>query len=177
MTFVDLTDLTSLDAAFRPTTRAVFFEVFTNPLLDVLDIETIVAITHDHDALAVVDNTFATPVLIRPLELGADIVIHSATKYLAGHGRVLAGALAGGGPAMDAIAVMRRRLGTITTPHNAAAVIEGMSTLELRVDRASATADGWPPLRRDALVRTAQAGAQGRSLRRFHAIHQGHQPR
>ncbi|WP_037963559.1 PLP-dependent transferase [Streptomyces sp. PRh5] len=140
VTFVDLTDLTSLDAAFRPTTRAVFFEEFTNPLLDVLGIETIVAITHDHDALAVVDNTFATPVLIRTLELGADIVIHSATKYLAGHGRVLAGALAGGGPAMDAIAVMRRRLGTIITPHNAAAVIEGMSTLELRVDRASATA-------------------------------------
>lgn len=140
MTFVDLTDLQALEAAFRPTTRAVFFEEFTNPLLDVLDIEAIVAIAHDHDALAVVDNTFATPVLFRPLEPGADIVIHSATKYLAGHGRVLAGALAGGGPVMDSIALLRRRLGTIITPHNAAAVIEGLSTLELRVDRASATA-------------------------------------
>lgn len=140
VTFVDMSDLTALEAAFRPTTRAVFFEAFTNPLLEVLDIEAIVAIAHDHDALAVVDNTFASPVLFRPLEHGADIVIHSATKYLAGHGRVLAGALAGSGPAMDAIAELRRRLGTIITPHNAAAVIEGMSTLELRVDRASATA-------------------------------------
>ncbi|AGP51897.1 trans-sulfuration enzyme family protein [Streptomyces rapamycinicus] len=140
VTFVDLTNLKALDAAFRPATRAVFFEEFTNPLLDVLDIEAIVAIAHDHDALAVVDNTFATPVLFRPLELGADIVIHSATKYLAGHGRVLAGALAGSGPVMDSIALLRRRLGTIITPHNAAAVIEGLSTLELRVDRASATA-------------------------------------
>jgi len=140
VTFVDLTDLTALAAAFRPTTRAVFFEEFTNPLLGVLDIEAIVAIAHDHGALAVVDNTLASPVLFRPLELGADIVIHSATKYLAGHGRVLAGALAGSGPAMDAIADLRRRLGTIITPHNAASVSAGMSTLELRVDRASATA-------------------------------------
>jgi cystathionine beta-lyase/cystathionine gamma-synthase len=140
VTFVDLTDLDALEAAYRPSTRAVFFEEFTNPLLEVLDLEAIVASAHHHDALAVVDNTFASPVLLRPLELGADIVIHSATKYLAGHGRVLAGALAGSGPAMDVIAGLRRRLGTIITPHNAAAVIEGMSTLELRVDRASRTA-------------------------------------
>lgn len=140
VTFADLTDLGALRSAFRPTTRAVFFEEFTNPLLDVLDLEAIAAVAHEHGALAVVDNTFATPVLLRPLAYGADVVIHSATKYLAGHGRVLAGAVAGSGPAMDAIAVLRRRLGTIITPHNAAAVIDGLSTLELRVDQAGATA-------------------------------------
>jgi len=88
-TYADFTDLGEVKATFRPNTRAVFFEEFTNPLLQVLDLRALVDLAHENGAQAVVDNTFASPVLLRPLEYGADLVLHSATKYLSGHGRVL----------------------------------------------------------------------------------------
>lgn len=139
--FADFTDIGEVKAAFRANTRAVFFEEFTNPLLQVLDLQQLVELAHENGALAVVDNTFASPVLFRPIEYGADLVLHSATKYLSGHGRVLGGSLAGDDEELMAeIAEHRRQTGAIITPHNAAGILQGMSTLELRVERASATA-------------------------------------
>ena len=140
-TFADFTDLGEVKAAFRPETRAVFFEEFTNPALQVLDLPALVDLAHENGARAVVDNTFASPVLFRPMEYGADLVLHSATKYLSGHGRVLGGSLAGHDQELRAeIAEHRRQTGAIITPHNAAGILQGMATLELRVERASATA-------------------------------------
>ncbi|MFD5337742.1 trans-sulfuration enzyme family protein [Streptomyces hawaiiensis] len=140
VTFVNCNDLAEVEAAFRPNTRAVFFEEFTNPLLNVLDLEGLIALAHAHEALAVVDNTFASPALFRPYEFGADLVVHSATKYMSGHGRVLAGALSGHQALIVEIAELRRQMGTIITPHNAAGILQGLQTLDLRVGRASETA-------------------------------------
>lgn len=142
VTIADFSDPAKLDTAFRPNTRAIFFEEFTNPLLQVLDLEALVSLAHGHGALAVVDNTFASPALLRPVEYGADLVIHSATKYMSGHGRVLGGTLAGGpGDLMDEIAEHRRQAGTIIAPHNAAEILTGLQTLDLRITRMSHTAD------------------------------------
>jgi cystathionine beta-lyase/cystathionine gamma-synthase len=140
-TFADFTDLGEVKAAFRPNTRAVFFEEITNPWLQVLDLQALVELAHEHEVRAVVDNTFASPALIRPIEHGADLVIHSATKYMSGHGRLIAGALVGNDEAlMTEIAEHRRQAGVIITPHNAAGILQGLATLELRVERASTTA-------------------------------------
>lgn len=140
LSLVDCGDLAQVEAAFRPNTRAVFFEELTNPLLHVLDLEGLIGLAHAHGALAVVDNTFASPALFRPFEFGADLVVHSATKYMSGHGRVLAGALAGTEALIEEIAEARRQMGTIITPHNAAGILQGLQTLDLRVGRASETA-------------------------------------
>lgn len=140
VSFVDCGDLAQVEAAFRPNTRALFFEEFTNPLLHVLDLEGLIGVAHAHNALAIVDNTFASPALFRPFEFGADLVVHSATKYMAGHGRVLAGSLAGTKSLIEEIAEHRRQMGTSITPHNAAAVLQGLQTLDLRISRASETA-------------------------------------
>ena len=90
-TFVDTTDLSQIEAAVRPNTKAIFVESPSNPLLDVTDIRGVVAIAKAHNLLTIVDNTFLSPVLQRPLELGADIVLHSATKFLGGHNDLIAG--------------------------------------------------------------------------------------
>ncbi|HEX4356347.1 MAG TPA: PLP-dependent transferase [Pseudonocardia sp.] len=139
-TFADFTDLAQVHKAIRPDTRVLFFEEFTNPTLRVLDLEALIRLGHDRGLAVVVDNTFASPALLRPTEHGADLVVHSATKYLSGHGRVLAGSVAGRADVIEPIGELRRRLGTGVTPHNAAGVLDGMKTLELRVDRQSASA-------------------------------------
>jgi len=139
-TFANLTDLADVRRALRPNTRVLFFEEFTNPTLRVLDLEALIQLGRDRGVTVVVDNTFASPALLRPTEHGADLVVHSATKYLAGHGRVLAGAVAGRADLVADIGELRRRLGTGVTPHNAAGVLDGMKTLELRMDRQSSSA-------------------------------------
>lgn len=148
-TFADFSDFDALRAALQPNTRAIFFEEFTNPLLNVLDLERLVDIAHQAGVLVIVDNTFASPALLRPLEYGADLVVHSATKYMSGHGRVLAGALSGSRSLIDEIGELRRRMGTIATPHNATAIIDGLKTLELRVERASQSALGLSTIAHD----------------------------
>ena len=90
-TFVDIHDLAAVKAAIRPETKAVFIETLGNPNSDIPDIEALAAIAHEHKIPLVIDNTFGTPYLIRPIELGADIVVHSATKFLGGHGTTLGG--------------------------------------------------------------------------------------
>lgn len=140
VTFADFTDLDSVRGAIQPNTRALFFEEFTNPELKVLDLPALVHLGHNLGLTVIVDNTFASPALFRPLEHGVDLVIQSATKYMSGHGRVLAGSVSGRAEVIAEVAERRRRMGTNITPHNAAAILEGIKTLDLRVERASKSA-------------------------------------
>ena len=127
-------------AAIRPKTRLIFVESISNPFLRVADLPKIVEIARTHKLLTVVDGTFATPINMRPLELGADIVIHSATKYLAGHNDLLAGAVIGSKAALADIAAVRRLLGGITSADDASLLMRGMKTLELRICRQNESA-------------------------------------
>jgi methionine-gamma-lyase len=136
----ELTDPTVLESLIRENTRAVFVEAFTNPELKVLDLEAMSAICRPKGILLVVDNTFLSPYLLRPLEHGADVVVHSTTKYIAGHGRVLGGAVLGSEELLEPLAELRRRMGTIATPHSASSILDGVKTLAVRQDRQCATA-------------------------------------
>lgn len=134
-TVVPMGDFEALEKAIRPTTKLVVSESPTNPYLRVLDLERFVAAARRHKVKTLVDATFATPLNIRPLEWGVDLVVHSATKYLAGHNDLLAGVLAG---EADLIATLRETLGVmgaIADPHNAALLGRGLKTLGLRVAR------------------------------------------
>lgn len=142
-TFVDAADLEAIRAAIRPgLTRMVWIETPSNPLWGVTDIAGAAAIAHAAGALLGVDSTVGTPVLTRPLALGADIVMHSATKYLNGHSDVLAGALcfARTDEVFERATRIRSNLGPILGPFEAALLIRGMRTLHLRVRHASSSA-------------------------------------
>lgn len=139
---VDLTDASNLSEVLTPNTKAVFFETPANPNLRIIDIAAVAAIARTVGALVVVDNTFATPVLQQPLKLGADLVIHSATKYLGGHGDVLAGVVIGAKGLIDRIrgTGLRALTGAALSPFNAFLILRGLKTLELRVQRHAASA-------------------------------------
>lgn len=140
-TFVSQTDPAAWQAALKPNTRLLFAETPTNPLTEVCDISALATMAHDAGALLVVDNCFATPVLQRPLSLGADLVIHSGTKFLDGQGRVMAGAICGPSKYVDQIfAPLIRSLGMVLSPFNAWVVTKGLETLSLRVKAQSANA-------------------------------------
>lgn len=132
-TFLLGTQLAELEAQIRPTTRLIYFETPTNPTLEIFDIEAIARIAHAHHALLVVDNTFATPVNQRPLDLGADLVIHSATKYLGGHSDLTAGAVLGSGAPIQAIWNWRKNLGQVLGPEAASLLARSLRTLSVRV--------------------------------------------
>jgi methionine-gamma-lyase len=140
VTVVDFLDLSKVERSFQPSTRAIFFEEFTNPQVIALDLDSIICLAKLNGALAIVDNTYGSPALFRPIEHGADLVLHSATKYMSGHGRFRAGALAGSRDLIAPIAQQRVNMGTIASPHSAAGIIEGLRTLDLRVGYASSTA-------------------------------------
>jgi cystathionine beta-lyase/cystathionine gamma-synthase len=127
-------------ARVLPGARLVVFETPTNPLLDVLDVRAVARAARAAGCLSVMDATFATPLLLRPVELGCDLVVHSATKYLNGHHDVTAGAVAGRKETLEKIAALRRMTGGVLDPHAAFLVARGMKTLALRVERASKTA-------------------------------------
>jgi O-succinylhomoserine sulfhydrylase len=132
--FVDLNDLRAWEAAIRPQTRLLFLETPSNPLTEVADITALSELAHAHDCLLVVDNCFCTPALQRPLELGADIVIHSATKYLDGQGRCVGGAVVGNQALVgDAVFGVLRTTGPTMSPFNAWVFLKGLETLELRM--------------------------------------------
>lgn len=142
-TFVDATSTDAIAAAIRPgVTRMVWLETPANPLWGVTDISAVAALTRAAGALLAVDSTVATPVLTRPIELGADVVMHSATKYLNGHSDVLAGALvmARAGAFADRAMRVRSMLGAVIGPVEAALLLRGMRTLHLRVRHQSASA-------------------------------------
>jgi len=141
--FVDTADLDAVKAALRPgTTRLVWVETPANPTWDVCDLGAICALAHAAGARVAVDNTVPTPVLTRPIALGADIVVHSATKYLNGHSDVLAGAVlsARNDPFWQRIRSWRRTAGAVPGPVEAWLLVRGMRTLFLRVRRASDSA-------------------------------------
>ncbi|MCF8176308.1 MAG: O-succinylhomoserine sulfhydrylase [Burkholderiaceae bacterium] len=139
-TFVDHGTAESFRAALRPTTRMVFIESPSNPLTEVFDIAALVAVAHEAGALLVVDNCFCTPALQRPLALGADLVIHSATKYLDGQGRVLGGAVCGAKALTEEVFKFLRTAGPCLSPFNAWIILKGLETLSVRMKAQSAHA-------------------------------------
>lgn len=140
-TAVDLSDLESLDAAWRDDTRLVWVESPTNPSLGIVDIAAVAAFAHERGAWCAVDNTFATPYLQRPLELGADVVVHSSTKYLGGHSDVIGGMVAVDDPERAAaIALVQRAAGAVPGPFDCFLVLRGIKTLAVRMDRHCANA-------------------------------------
>ena len=139
---LDLTDPANLAAAITPQTKMVFFETPANPNMRLVDIAAIAAIARGHGALTVVDNTYCTPYLQRPLELGADFVVHSATKYLGGHGDLLAGAIVGPKAALDEVRYVgiKDMTGAVLSSQDAFLILRGLKTLALRMDRHSLNA-------------------------------------
>jgi len=132
--FVSQTDLAEWQAAVRPTTKLFFAETPTNPLTEVCDIRALADMAHAAGALLVVDNTFCTPALQRPAELGADLVMHSASKFMDGQGRVMAGALCGPNALIrDLFGPILRTVGMTLAPFNAWVVLKGLETLALRM--------------------------------------------
>lgn len=140
VTFVDSTDPEAVAAAIRPETRAVYVETFSNPGLLVSDLDALSTITRPRGIPLVVDNTFLSPALLQPLRHGADIVLHSATKYLSGHGNVVAGIISGRREVISAIVGTLSRLGGTMSPFSAWLLLSGIKTLPLRIERQSANA-------------------------------------
>lgn len=141
-TYVDMTDPKNVLKAMRPDTRMVWVETPSNPLLKLVDLEAIVKIAHDHNALGVVDNTFATPWIQRPLELGFDLVIHSATKYLNGHSDIVGGVVVTGDDKDlgDRMAFLQNSIGGILGPFDSFLALRGLKTLAIRMERHCASA-------------------------------------
>ncbi|NKB37425.1 MAG: O-succinylhomoserine sulfhydrylase [Gammaproteobacteria bacterium] len=132
--FVDLTDYQAWEDAIRPETRLLFLETPTNPLTEIADIQRLADLAHSHDCLLVVDNCFCTPILQRPIEFGADIVIHSATKYLDGQGRCVGGAVLGAESLLGKeVFGFLRTAGPSMSPFNAWVFLKGLETLGLRM--------------------------------------------
>ena len=132
-TFVSPTDTAEWEAAIKPNTKLFFLESPSNPLTEISDIRALAAIAHRHGAWLAVDNCFCTPILQRPLELGADIVIHSATKYLDGQGRVLGGAVLGGRELLEPVFTFLRTAGPTLSAFNAWVLLKGLETLPVRM--------------------------------------------
>lgn len=140
VSIVPLTDLAAWRAAIRPTTKLMFLETPSNPLCDIADIAALAKIARESNCLLVVDNCFCTPALQRPLALGADLVIHSATKYLDGQGRCLGGAVVGSFDLIDPIYGFVRTCGPSMSPFNAWVFTKGLETLRLRMEAHSTNA-------------------------------------
>jgi methionine-gamma-lyase len=134
---VDLTDLAAVAAAISSQTKVIYFETPANPNMQMADIAAVATLAHKHDINVVVDNTYCTPYLQRPLELGADLVVHSATKYLSGHGDITAGLVVGRKALVDRIRLegLKDMTGAVMSPQDAALLMRGMKTLNLRMDR------------------------------------------
>ena len=140
-TLIDGRDLDAWRKAMRPNTRAVFFETPSNPCLDLVDIQAVSAIAHDAGARVVVDNVFATPILQKPLQLGADVVVYSATKHIDGQGRVLGGVVLSSAKFVtDHLHPFYKHTGGAMSPFNAWVMLKGLETLELRVMAQTAAA-------------------------------------
>lgn len=137
VTHVDLTQPEKLAAAISEKTKVVYFETPANPNMRLVNITKISEISHANDAKVVVDNTYATPYLTQPIKYGADVVLHSATKYLGGHGDVVAGLLVGSAELVGDIRLqgMKDMTGAVMAPFNAMLILRGLKTLELRMDR------------------------------------------
>jgi cystathionine gamma-synthase len=140
-TAAPLADLDAVRAAVRPSTRVIWCETPTNPLLGIADIAALASVARDSEAMLVVDNTFASPYLQQPLALGADVVVHSTTKYLGGHSDVVGGALVVGDAELgEQLAFHQNSIGAVAGPFDAWLVLRGIKTLGVRMDRHCANA-------------------------------------
>ncbi len=180
-TFVPLTDLAAWAQAIRPETRLLFLETPSNPLTEVADIAALADLAHAHNCLLVVDNCFCTPALQQPLRFGADIVIHSATKYIDGQGRCIGGAVVGSEAVVGGdVYGFLRTAGPTMSPFNAWVFLKGLETLKLRMDAHSASAlevarwlEGQPGVRRvhyPGLASHPQHELAGRQQRAYGGI-------
>ncbi|MBQ95731.1 MAG: methionine gamma-lyase [Actinobacteria bacterium] len=142
VTHVDLTDPSALEAAMNDRVRLVYFETPANPNMRLVDIAAISEVAHARGAQVVVDNTYATPAITRPVELGADVVVHSATKYLGGHGDLVGGLVAGSTETMQRVRLegLKDMTGAVMSPFAATLIMRGLKTLALRMERHSKTA-------------------------------------
>lgn len=154
-TLVPLDQSAALAAAIRPTTRLIFSETPTNPYLRVMDLPRMVEVARQHEITTILDSTFATPINMRPLEYGVDLVIHSATKYLGGHNDLLAGAVIGSRETLAQIEAARGVMGGMSNPNDAYLLLRGLKTLDLRVRRQNENGqrvaqflEGHPAIRR-----------------------------
>ena len=143
--FVDLTDPEAIDAHLRPETKAVWIETPTNPMLKLVDIEAVAAKAHAHGLSVVVDNTFLSPYLQSPLALGADVVLHSATKYLGGHSDVVLGAVITDQAIAERVHFIQNSTGGVAGPMDSFLVLRGTKTLAVRMDRHCANAGRIAP--------------------------------
>ncbi|MEI6346796.1 MAG: PLP-dependent aspartate aminotransferase family protein [Bacteroidota bacterium] len=136
-TYINTTNLENIEKAFRPNTKVLYIESPANPTMDITDIEKCAEIAHRHGALLVVDNTFSSPYLLKPLDLGADIVFHSMTKFINGHADIVAGiVIANEEQLYKKLRGMMVSLGCNMDPHQAYMVLRGVKTLGIRIDRA-----------------------------------------
>lgn len=144
VSFVDTSDLDAVRKALKPNTCAVYLETPANPNLKIADISAVAALAHGYnkDIKVICDNTFASPYLQRPLELGADVVVHSATKYLNGHGDVIAGFVVGSAEFCNEVRMfgLKDMTGAVMSPFNAFLIARGLKTLDIRMERHSANA-------------------------------------
>lgn len=135
-TFVDMTDLEATRMALRPNTRMIWIETPTNPLLKIIDIEAVARIGHQHGAMIGVDNTFASPYLQQPLELGADVLVHSTTKYLGGHSDIIGGAIVTSDTGLyQDLKFLQNAVGAVPGPFDCWLALRGLKTLALRMER------------------------------------------
>jgi cystathionine beta-lyase/cystathionine gamma-synthase len=140
VTAVDMTDLAAVEAAITPRTRLLLFETATNPRLRVADIEAVCALAHRHGVVVIADNTFLGPAILRPLEHGADLVLHAATKYLSGHGDAVSGVVSGPKALLDPIRKQTDTFGQAASPFASFLVLRGVRTLPLRSAKGSENA-------------------------------------
>jgi len=140
-TFVDLTDLAAIEQAILPNTVAILAEIPTNPIMKVIDLRAVSALAKRHNLLTIADSTLLSPWLIRPLDLGADIVIHSASKYLAGHNDTLAGlAVLNDAKLIEQLKLVQKSEGAVLAPFDSWLVLRGIKTLAVRMDKQQANA-------------------------------------
>ena len=134
--FVDLSDLDAASAAFRDNTKMVWIETPTNPLLKIVDIEAVASLGRQHGATVIVDNTFATPCLQRPIEFGCDIVMHSATKFINGHSDMVGGiAVTGDESIAEQLGYLQNSIGSVAGPFDSFLALRGVKTLDVRMQR------------------------------------------
>lgn len=134
-TLVDITDLEAVRAAIRPNTKVLYFEFLSNPHIQVANVPELVKIAREHELTTIVDNTFTGPYLFRPLEHGVDLSLHSATKYLCGHGDAIAGCIAGRSELIEPVHDTLVILGSCISPFNSWLILRGIRTLDLRMER------------------------------------------
>jgi methionine-gamma-lyase len=135
VSFIDTSDINNLKTAFRKNTKLIFFETPANPTMNMIDIKAVSDMAHDKDITVMVDNTFMTPYLQQPFLHGADVVVHSATKYLNGHGDTLGGIIVGSSDFIERTRHTAKNIGGVLSPFNAWLILRGLRTLSVRMDK------------------------------------------